>query len=260
MPRKKYTYEELRKLRDEVMHLYYNIGRNWNNRGKRYPYIDRETKKNYTEKQYLKIREKFYDLDSRVREIEQNKRKELAKKLEGLVTAFLVMDKKQNPEIYPDWLSFEIDATYGGIDYNPYINWEKWTSTDQPNTRYIITGIRRRVERFWYLYVQPEISVSLNSSNYPRFEPYGAFRAFMKDEVNKKLKPKLKSLYGRTLSSLIFRMRENGRFIIQIQPRINRNTYRSWSYEREIEKTIRNFLSEYGLKENQHYEFSGSKD
>ena len=40
------------------------------------------------------------------------------------------MDKRQNPEIYPDWLSFEINPTYGGIDYNPYINWEKWTSSD----------------------------------------------------------------------------------------------------------------------------------
>ena len=43
------------------------------------------------------------------------------------------MDKRQNPDLYPDWLSFEIDPTYGGIDYNPYINWEKWTSTDRPS-------------------------------------------------------------------------------------------------------------------------------
>jgi len=260
MPRKKYTYEELVKLKNEAQDLYYSIGRDWDNRGKRYPYKDRNTGKRYTEKQYLAVREKFYDLDNKVREIELNKRKELASKLEGLVTAFIVMDKRQNPEIYPDWLSFEVNATYGGIDYNPYINWEKWTSTDRPNTRENIRNIRWRVERFWALYVRPEISVSLNSSNYPRFEPYGAFQAFMKDEVNKKLKPKLKSLYGRTLRSLIFRMRENGRFIIQIQPRLNRETYRSWSYEREIEKTIKNFLSEYGLKENQHYEFSGDRD
>jgi hypothetical protein len=260
MPRKKYTYQELKKLRDEVMHLYYNIGRNWDNRGKRYPYIDRETKKNYTEKQYVKIRDKFYDLDRRVREIEQNKRKELSAKLEGLVTAFLVMDKRQNPDLYPDWLSFKIDGSYGGIDYNPVINWEKWTSTDRPNTSNKIQSIRWRIQKFWNMYIQPEISVSINSSNYPRFEPYGAFQSFMKDEVNKKLKPKLKSLYGRALSSLIFRMRENGRFIIQIQPRISRNIYRSWSYESQIEKTIRDFLSEYGLKENQHYQFSGSKD
>ena len=82
----------------------------------------------------------------------------------------------------------------------------------------------------------------------------------MKDEVNKKLKPKLKSLYGRTLRSLVFRMRENGRFIIQIQPRLNRDTFRSWSYENQIEDTIKNFLSEYGLKQYQHYEFSGQRD
>ena len=82
----------------------------------------------------------------------------------------------------------------------------------------------------------------------------------MKDEVNKKLKPKLKSLYGRTLRSLIFRMRENGRFIIQIQPRLDRNTWRSWSYESRIEDTITEFLSEFGLKKHQHYEFSGDRD
>ena len=260
MPRKKYTYQELVKLRNEVQELYYNIGRDWYNRGKRYPYKDRETGKGYTQKQYFKIRDKFYDLDRRVRDIELNKRKDLATKLEGLVTAFLVMDKKQNPEIYPDWLSFKINATYGGIDYNPVINWEKWTSDENPRTYYPIQDIRRRVQKFWDLYIQPEIRVSLNSSNYPRFEPYGAFQSFMKDEVNKKLKPKLKQLYVRTLRSLIFRMRENGRFIIQVQPRLDRETYRSWSYEREIEKTIKNFLSEYGLKEDRHYEFSGRKD
>ena len=82
----------------------------------------------------------------------------------------------------------------------------------------------------------------------------------MKDEVNKKLKPQLKSEYGRTLRSLVFRMRENGRFIIQIQPRLDRNTYRSWSYESRIEDTIKEFLSEFGLKQHQHYEFSGDRD
>ena len=260
MPRKKYTYEELVKLKKEVQDLYYSIGRDWYNRGKRYPYKNRETGKGYTQKQYFKIRDKFYDLDNKVREIEMNKRKDLATKLEGLVTAFLVMDKRQNPEIYPDWLSFKINPTYGGIDYNPYINWEKWTSSDTPRTRERIRNIRYRVERFWNLYVQPEISISLNSSNYPRFEPYGAFQSFMKDEVNKKLKPKLKALYGRTLRSLVFRMRENGRFIIQIQPRLDRNTYRSWSYESRIEDTIKEFLSEFGLKQHQHYEFSGDRD
>jgi len=260
MPRKKYTYEELVKLNNEVKDLYYSIGRDWDNQGKRYPYKDRNTGKRYTEKQYLAVREKFYDLNNKVREIELNKRKELASKLEGLVTAFLVMDKRQNPKIYPDWLSFEVKPTYGGIEYNPYINWEKWTSSDTPRTRESIRNIRYRVERFWNLYIQPELNINLNSSNYPRFEPYGAFRSFMKDDINKKLKPKLKSLYGRNLRSLIFRMRENGRFIIQIQPRLNRETYRHWGYAREIEKTIKNFLSEYGLKENQHYEFRGDKD
>ena len=260
MPRKKYTYQELVKLKKEVQDLYYNIGRDWYNRGKRYPYKHRETGKGYTQKQYFKIRDKFYDLDNRVREIELNKRKDLATKLEGLVTAFIVMDKRQNPEIYPDWLSFEINPTYGGIDYNPYINWEKWTSSDAPNTREKIRNIRWRVEKFWNLYIQPEINISLNSSNYPRFEPYGAFQSFMKDEVNKKLKPKLKALYGRTLRSLVFRMRENGRFIIQIQPRLDRNTFRSWSYESQIEDTIKEFLSEFGLKQYQHYEFSGDRD
>jgi hypothetical protein len=260
MPRKKYTYQELVKLKKEVQDLYYNIGRDWDNRGKRYPYKDRETGKRYTEKQYLAVRHKFYDLNNKVREIELNKRKELAAKLEGLVTAFIVMDKRQNPGLYPDWLSFSIDGTYGGIDYNPVINWEKWTSTDRPVTREKIRNVRFRVQRFWDLYIQPEIRVSINSSNYPRFEPYGAFQAFMKDEVNKKLKPQLKSEYGRALSSLIFRMRENGRFIIQIQPRIKRDLYRSWSYQSRIEDTIKDFLSEYGLKQHQHYEFSGDRD
>ncbi len=260
MPRKKYTYQELLKLRNEVQELYFNIGKDWGSRSKRYTHIDNNTKKRYTTIQYGKILKKFRDLDEKVREIQLDKRKNLSLKLEGIVTAFLVMDKRQNPNAYPDWLSFKINAYYGGIDYNPVINWEKWTSTDRPNTHRYIKAIRWRVEKFWNRYIQPELSINLKSSKHLRFEPYNAFQLFMKDEVNKKLKPKLKSLYGIHLRSLIFRMRENGRFIIQVQPRLSKVHYRSWTYENDIKKTIINFLSEYGLDENQHYHFSGDRD
>ena len=50
-----------------------------------------------------------------------NKRKDLATKQKVLSQAHNLWIKDK-PEIYPDWLSFKINPTYGGIDYNPYIN------------------------------------------------------------------------------------------------------------------------------------------
>jgi len=226
----------------------YNRNYNWSDEGQnepRYIYVSIKTGNRMKRQDY------FNDLYDTLQESgkEQmsinrilNNRK--GHSLKDYVISFIVMDKKGNPSLYPDWVSFKLDdiGYHGVINVIPYIDLNEMLK--QKGDVGTVIDIIRRVEMFWKRYLSNEVGINFRKINYVGLDDYvkNVFRKEIKDRVNSELDPK------GCVHSLIFKQPDSSstwRQRIQIVPRFKKYDY--WSTDEKAQFCRRDF-SEYGFK------------
>jgi len=112
--------------------------------------------------------------------------------LKDYVISFIVMDKKGNPSLYPDWVSFKLDdiGYHGVINVIPYIDLNEMLK--QKGDVGTVIDIIRRVEMFWKRYLSNEVGINFRKINYVGLDDYvkNVFRKEIKDRVNSELDAK----------------------------------------------------------------------
>jgi hypothetical protein len=164
--------------------------------------------------------------------------------LKDYVISFIVMDKKGNSSLYPDWVSFELDdiGYHGVINVIPYIDLNKMLKQKGDVNK--VADIIRRVEMFWKRYLSNEVGINFRKINYIGLDDYvkDVFRKEIKDRVNSELDPK------GCVHSILFKQPDSSslwRHKIQIVPRFKKFDY--WSTDEKAQFCRRDF-SEYGFK------------
>ncbi len=164
--------------------------------------------------------------------------------LKDYVISFIVMDKKGNPSLYPDWVSFKLDdiGYHGVINVIPYIDLNEMLQQKGDVNK--VADIIRRVEQFWRRYLSNEVGINFRKINYIGLDDYvkDVFRKEIKDRVNSELDPK------GCVHSIIFKQPDSSgtwRQRIQIVPRFKKFDY--WSTDEKSQFCRRDF-SEYGFK------------
>lgn len=178
---------------------------------------------------------------------------------------FLEIHKQGNPNIYPDWLRFTFkEVRWGDLYIQPIINLEKLLESGDS----ILQAKRTRdfISNIWNRLVSATGSSKKTSpsvkTTYVLFE---GFKDYMKNVVNKKIKPQIKNLpRGKEcVHSIIFRYRSNIEDIeIQIHPRYKRECTNGWNRVNtyDFEHEIEDILSEYGWRKGINYVTSTNRD
>jgi len=178
---------------------------------------------------------------------------------------FLEIHKQGNPNIYPDWLRFTFkEVRWGDLYIQPIINLEKLLESGDS----ILQAKRTRdfISNIWNRLVSATGSSKKTSpsvkTTYVLFE---GFKDYMKNVVNKKIKPQIKNLpRGKEcVHSIIFRYRSNIEDIeIQIHPRYKRECTDGWNRVNtyDFEHEIEDILSEYGWRKGINYVTSTNRD
>lgn len=101
--------KRVKKLRDRLDS--YKV--DWSNHNEMV-YRHRTTNRRMSKEKYMQLKHDLYELNKKLREVETIENEKVVSKIVPLVTAYIVMDKKRNPDLYPNWLSLKIeDKLYG---------------------------------------------------------------------------------------------------------------------------------------------------
>lgn len=195
-------------------------------------------------------------------------KEERATELLPTLEKFLEIHKKGNPGLYPDWLKLNFnEIKWGDLYIQPVINLEKLLESGDDikkakTTRDFVSNIwNRLVNADNRNYNERQKSVSIKTT-YVLFED---FDSYIKNVVNKKIKPEIKNLpRGKEcIHSIVFRYRKNINDIeIQIHPRYRSECTQGWNrldtydFEREIVDVLYN----YGWVKGVNYETSTYRD
>lgn len=193
---------------------------------------------------YADLYETLGNLRDEMRNINRILNQRKGHSLKDYVISFIVMDKKGNPSLYPDWVSFELDdiGYHGVINVIPYIDLNKMLQQKGDVNK--VADIIRRVEQFWKRYLSNEVGINFRKINYTGLDDYvkNVFRKEIKDRVNSELDPK------GCVHSILFKQPDSSslwRHKIQIVPRFKKYDY--WSTDEKAQFCRRDF-SEYGFK------------
>ena len=226
----------------------YNTNFRWNNEDPnepRYIYVSRKSGNRMKRQDYYAdLYETLGNLRDEMRNINRILNQRKGHSLKDYVISFIVMDKKGNPSLYPDWVSFKLDdiGYHGLINVIPYIDLNEMLQ--QKGDVNNVANIIRRVEQFWKRYLSNEVGINFRKINYVGLDDYvkNVFRKEIKDRVNSELDPK------GCVHSLIFKQPDSSstwRQRIQIVPRFKKYDY--WSTDEKAQFCRRDF-SEYGFK------------
>jgi len=226
----------------------YNTNFRWNNEDPnepRYIYVSRKSGNRMKRQDYYAdLYETLGNLRDEMRNINRILNQRKGHSLKDYVISFIVMDKKGNPSLYPDWVSFKLDdiGYHGLINVIPYIDLNEMLQ--QKGDVNNVANIIRRVEQFWKRYLSNEVGINFRKINYVGLDDYvkNVFRKEIKDRVNSELDPKgcvHSILFKQPDSSSTWRQR------IQIVPRFKKYDY--WSTDEKAQFCRRDF-SEYGFK------------
>jgi hypothetical protein len=226
----------------------YNTNFRWNNEDPnepRYIFVSRKSGNRMKRQDYYNDLYEVLD-NSRKEQMTINRLLNQRKghSLKDYVISFIVMDKKGNPSLYPDWVSFKLDdiGYHGVINVIPYIDLNEMLQQKGDVNK--VADIIRRVEQFWRRYLSNEVGINFRKINYIGLDDYvkDVFRKEIKDRVNSELDPKgcvHSILFKQPDSSSTWRQR------IQIVPRFKKFDY--WSTDEKSQFCRRDF-SEYGFK------------
>jgi hypothetical protein len=208
--------DRLSKRVDKLRKRYHSYRRIWSK--DEYRHIT--TNRRITREKYDEIRKEFELANAKLYDVANKERTKINQKSLGYVTAFIVMDKKQNPSLYP-----VVDIRGGTIRITPVIDLYEFLRVKGNSN--IVNKLESRINMFVKRYFT-QVDFSINSVEYKDFDKY------IKTVVNKEIKPRIKEIdTSKCLHSLVFRVR-NSRYQkeVQIYPRF-RDTYPCYTWSKK---------------------------
>jgi len=234
-------------------------------KGRKNQYIDKKIPRTST----IYLRNLKNHINSIIYKIKAKQKDQQANELLPTLEKFLVVHKKSNPKLYPDWLKLNFkEIKWGDLYIQPVINIEKLLESGDDiriakKTRDFVSNIWGRLvnaDTRNFLLRQKHVNVR---TTYVLFED---FDKYMKNVVNKVIKPEIKNLpRGKEcVHSIVFRYRKNLDDIeIQIHPRYRTdctesywNRFDTYAFEKEIQ----GILSNYGWVKGVNYQTSTYRD
>jgi len=239
--------DKINNILDKVRQRY-NTKFHWDNDDQnepRYIYVSRKSGNRMKRQDYYAdLHETLGNARDEMRNINRILSQRKGHSLKDYVISFIVMDKKGNPSLYPDWVSFKLDdiGYHGVINVIPYIDLNEMLQQKGDVNK--VADIIRRVEQFWKRYLSNEVGINFRKINYIGLDDYvkDVFRKEIKDRVNSELDPK------GCVHSILFKQPDSSslwRHKIQIVPRFKKYDY--WSTDEKAQFCRRDF-SEYGFK------------
>jgi hypothetical protein len=240
------------KLRDRL-HSYRRI---WNRETQEYEYRHYNNNRRISDEKYEELRTKYYEVNAKVREISHREDLKVSSKVKEYIIAFIVMDKKQNPDFYPDWLSLDVDDVYGqSIVVKPYIDLEKLLEK-RGDTR-TVNVIERRISVFMNRYFTESARLDFKGARFMGLDNY------IKNVFRKEIRPRIMKEIDDSdcIHSIVFRARGYSyRAEIQIHPRFRDKYKCRYSSRSSIERRMHAILREYGWVEGLNYTDSTQRD
>lgn len=218
-------------------------------------YRHRTTNRRMSEEKYKQLRKEYYDLHRKIIHVRGRENEKVASKVAPYITAYIVMDKRQNPDSYPDWLSLKIDEMYGHtIRLQPYIDLEKLLE-DKGDLRKI-TDIYHRINRFVDRYFTGSARIDLKPSVISGIDDY------IKNVFRKQIRPRIMNEVegSECIHSIVFRVKNTYRKDIQIHPRFRDSYNCRWSSRSRIERDLQKILEEYGWVKGRNYTDDTGRD
>lgn len=248
--------ERLEKRANKLRERLYSYRRTWNRKTQEHEYRHRSNNRRISDEKYQELSQQYYDARQKALEIQGRESKKVASKVKDYVIAFIVMDKKRNSEIYPDWLSLDVEDLRGGtIIIQPYIDLEKLLE-EEGNTKMLGT-INRRINTFIQRYFTDAVRIDSKGPIFKGIDNY------IKNVFRKKIRPRIMKEIddSHCIHSIVFRVRNRTYSKeIQIHPRFRDKYMCRWSARNAIEREIKKILREYGWVEGRNYTDSTSKD
>jgi len=223
-------------------------------------YRHRTTNRRISNENYDKLKTQYQEANQKVYEISNRERNVIADKAFDYAAAFLVMDKRQNPSLYPEWLSFSFpdsknQSRRGQHEIKVNIDVEKALQT-KDNWSRVTSTASNRLSQFFRRYFPNEANINVANHTISGMDRY------IKDVFRKEIRKRIKDIDTRNcIHSIVFRVRERYNSEVQIHPRW-RDKYPcySWNTQREIENEMKNILKEYGWVEGLNYTESTQRD
>lgn len=242
--------KRLEKLRDRKN----SYRRDWSSDEPLYRHIT--TNRRMSAEKFNQLSQEIYDLHRKLITIQGRENEKVASKVVPYITAFIVMDKRQNPDSYPDWLSLKIeDEIYGHtIRLQPYIDLEKLLE-DEGDLRKI-TSIFHRINRFVNRYFTDSVRIDLRPKIISGIDDY------IKNVFRKQIRPRIMNEVedSKCIHSIVFRVKNDYRKDIQIYPRFKDSNNCRWISRRQIHRELKKILKEYGWVEGRNYTEDPSRD
>ena len=249
--------QRLEKRANKLRERLNSYRRRWNTKTQEYEYRHRNNNRRISDEKYEELRQKYYEAREKAQEIYNRENVKVSSKVKDFIVAFIVMDKKQNPDLYPDWLSLDVKEEVWGqsIVIKPYINLEKLLEV-RGSTR-DIHGIERRINIFMNRYFTESARLEFKGATFRGLDNY------IKNVFRKEIRPRIMKEIddSRCIHSIVFRARGYSyRAEIQIHPRFRDKYMCRWSVRNTIEREIKKILKEYGWVEGRNYTDSTSRD
>jgi len=246
----------LEKRANKLRERLYSYRRTWNSKTREYEYRHRNNNRRISDEKYEELRQQYYDARQKAQEIYGRENLKVSSKVKDYIVAFIVMDKKQNPELYPDWLSLEVKEIWGDhITVRPSINLEKLLEV-RGSTR-DINMIERRISVFMNRYFTDGARLDFKGAIFRGLDNY------IKNVFRKEIRPRIMKEIDDSdcIHSIVFRARGYSyRAEIQIHPRFRDKYKCRWSSRGSIERQIQAILKEYGWVEGRNYTDSTQRD
>ena len=219
-------------------------------------YRHRTTNRRMSEEKYKQLQQEYYDLHRKLIHVRGRENERVASIVAPYITAYIVMDKRQNPDSYPDWLSLKIDDEMYGhtIRLQPYIDLEKLL--EEKGDLHKITDIYHRINRFVGRYFTDTARIDLRPSVMPGIDDY------IKNVFRKQIRPRIMKEVedSECIHSIVFRVRNTYKKDIQIHPRFKDSYNCRWSSRSQIQRDLKKILEEYGWVVGRNYTDSTGRD
>jgi len=223
-------------------------------------YRHKTTNRKMSKEKYNELQQQYHEANQKVYDIANRERSKIANKILDYVTAILVMDKRQNPSLYPDWLSFNLpDTSNNNIRYyhtiTPIIDLESALKTED-NWNRMTRNVTDRLQLFLKRYFPDDVNIEFSKPVIKGIDDY------IKNVFRKEIRKRIKDIDTKNcIHSIVFRVRDSYSREVQIHPRW-RDKYPcySWNTTRDIEKEMKAILREYGWIEGKNYTDSTRRD
>ena len=219
------------------------------------------------------FREVRNNVAKELRERQMKRRNQNANDLIPILNKFIEKHSKNNPTLYPDWLTFNFyEVSYGDLITQPVVDIEKLLKSGDKLS--IAKNTRNLLERIWNRLLNSDAYRSYSDSSLNQVKPklrftnvkFDDWNYYMKNVVNKQIKPSIKNIprAKECVHSIIFRFRGGIDYIeIQIHPRFRKDcTDNYWSRFNtyDFKNQMKDVLADYGWKLNINYSDSTWKD